>query len=575
MPIDHADGLCPIGGHRHPICISCDAQESESRQMPISTPIQSSNLAPSIACPGLFCPTHSQDGLLVRLRIPGGRLKAAQAIAVADFAESDGDGDGLVLVTNRANLQLRSRLESLSSEQLEHFQNLGLAAPIAAVDHLRNVMVSPTAGLDESAVLDVWPIVEALDQYISSHAELAGLSAKFSVGIDAGENVSIRHRKNDIWLMAESATTLRVFFDQTIDAGIVIGVADVVDLVQAIAQVYLDYAPQLPQSGSVHRRSSKPRLRDLIDYFGVEWWGDRIREFAPHITVGTQRLRPSRSLTPHQHAHIGIHPHLVRAGLTNQSIYLKQFTTQTRPHNIDHPPTIDPRCAIDDFPQVVWAGLGEGSGVLSEAIGKTRPYRYIGIIVPLGYLTHTQLRGLAQIAQTYGNDELRLTPWQNMIIPYINTDDIPIVQTQLTKLNLSCDPTNPAAAIVTCAGKSSCKAGETYAQQDAQQLLQKLSNLTFNTPINIHVSGCAKGCAQPYASDIALMGVADNAYEIYLREGLQPFGRRLYPGVTAEVAIDIVTKIIHIYQNHIRSETFSQFVERFELAELRAEVDYA
>jgi ferredoxin-nitrite reductase len=51
-----------------------------------------------------------------------------------------------------------------------------------------------------------------------------------------------------------------------------------------------------------------------------------------------------------------------------------------------------------------------------------------------------------------------------------------------------------------------------------------IENLQIDRPINIHVSGCNKGCAQPYASDIALMGMASGNYDLYTRSGNQIFG---------------------------------------------------
>jgi ferredoxin-nitrite reductase len=441
----------------------------------------------SIACPGLFYPTPSEDGLITRIRIPGGDLSHVQATAIADFA--DNCGATQVLITNRANLQIRSpRSVGISAAEFKYFQTIGLAAPIAAVDHLRNLMVSPTAGIDGQAVLDSRSIVQQLDQYISHQPELAGLSAKFSIGIDANEIASIRHRYNDVWLIAIDAQHLRLGLGGSnhteIDAGIEFSIAHAVSIIAAIAQVYLQYAPQLPSAQTQHRRSQKPRLYHLIEHWGIDWIIDRLHEFCPiKLTIAP----PNLALTD--------------------------------------------RAKTDRYPHL---GIQAQTATLS----------YIGVIVPLGRLTVNQLRHLATIAKTYGSGELRLTPWQNLLIPHITNSDLITVQQTLFDAGLSTDRHDPAGAIVACAGRSGCAAAETDTQSDAQQLLQQLAPYRFDQPINIHVSGCAKGCAQPYASDIALMGVAPDAYVIYRRDGQQTFGEQLYPAMTATQAIDTVMKQI-------------------------------
>jgi ferredoxin-nitrite reductase len=85
-----------------------------------------------------------------------------------------------------------------------------LAAQNPSLDHLRNLMTSPTAGIDSQELIDTRPFVPALDNLIQSYPELAGLPAKFSIGIDGGGVVGIgtrpemswEHRYNEIQLAA-------------------------------------------------------------------------------------------------------------------------------------------------------------------------------------------------------------------------------------------------------------------------------------------------------------------------------------------------------------------------------------
>jgi ferredoxin-nitrite reductase len=98
----------------------------------------------SIYCPGLFAPTVAQDGLLARVRVPGGVVTSQQALVLAEFAAKLGAFD--LQVTNRSNIQLS--VKSLEKADFAALQSVGLAAPISSVDRFRNIMASPTAGID-------------------------------------------------------------------------------------------------------------------------------------------------------------------------------------------------------------------------------------------------------------------------------------------------------------------------------------------------------------------------------------------------------------------------------------------
>src|ERR671923_1200987 len=206
-----------------------------------------------LVCPGLFYATPAQDGAIYRIRTPAGMLTSQQGSVVAHFAAQM--GDGYLQITNRANLQIRSVHPAAPPPLLATFQDVGLAAPRAGVDHLRNIMASPTAGIDPQALVDTRPLVTALDRTIAQHEEFAGLPAKFSIGFDGGEGVSVRHHPNDIWLVATAdhrpdagehlPVSFRLLFNagqgQELDTGLRLRPEECVPLVVAIAQVYLTH----------------------------------------------------------------------------------------------------------------------------------------------------------------------------------------------------------------------------------------------------------------------------------------------------------------------------------------------
>jgi precorrin-3B synthase len=136
-------------------------------------------------CPGALRPMATGDGLLVRVRVPGGRLDAATAQAVDRVARAF--GNGAIDLTRRANLQIRGVTDATLPPLLDHLDALGLLEPNgAAAEAVRNVIGPPLAGVDPGAWDDVRAAVTALETRLSTDAVLHALPAKFGVVVDDG-----------------------------------------------------------------------------------------------------------------------------------------------------------------------------------------------------------------------------------------------------------------------------------------------------------------------------------------------------------------------------------------------------
>jgi ferredoxin-nitrite reductase len=446
-----------------------------------------------IYCPGLFEPATSGDRLLLRIRTPGGLVNLAQAQAIAELA-----GDATLLVTNRGNLQF-SAAALPTAQVLQRLQRVGLAAQVPQLDRFRNIMASPTAGIDPLAIMDTRELVGQIDRYISSQPELAQLSAKFSIGIDGGESVSIRQRPNDLCLVA-SHDGLRLLWRTPVgqvDSALVWenGVA----AVAAIAHWYLQQSLRTLSNPDPHRRSQRPRLRQFLTPRGV----DQLRQAC--LQAGAQQaIRPLPPATATNYQHIGVHPQ------------------------------------------------------------SPAGYFYVGVALPLGELTVAQWQGLSAIAEQYGSGQLRLSPWQNVILP--DTTQVDKVLTALVALELSADRLDPTGWIAACRGLS-CSSGEVDSPQHAHQLIQAVEGLV-KRPLQIHISGCSKGCAYPLSSDIALLG-RDGGYEIYLPETdpvgrvlpYRVFGHLLYAWLPADRALAQVAEILRAYGPFSATMSFLEFAQ--------------
>jgi ferredoxin-nitrite reductase len=493
-------------------------------------------------CPDIYHPAVARDGLLTRLRIPGGILNVAQCREIVGLLETTGLGD--VRVTNRANLQLRGLDRDLEPELLAKLIACGLVVKDRDIDGIRNIMTSPLAGIDRVELIDVIPLVGFWDKYLSEHPELGVLSNKFSVGFDGGGSVSILDRPNDITLLAisEDEFLLHLAMGARGDAPVAVGVRfarhECMPILGSIAQSYRRGCEELGEN---------LRLRDVID----RWWGLEIflKVVQEEIDLLCLGIRLTRQFAP--------------VGCPNSDSTLRGGPRQR------------------GMEKDVCKHLGVWKQKQADAKkGKkwieVEPC-YVGLALPLGRLTSFQLNGLADIADRYGSGEIRLTPWQNAIVPDVRDENADVVQGLIEELGFSVGADRIDGLLMACAGASGCQYAATDTQADAIALSEYLeSKCELDTPLNIHFSGCDKSCAQHYLADITLWGCPktderSNGYRLCVGGSDDKLGRELKDYLTPEDVKLTIDRLIRAYQEQRISpqESFRAFTERQSLAQLQ------
>jgi ferredoxin-nitrite reductase len=504
-------------------------------------------------CPGLFSGSRARDGILSRMRIPGGILNVQQCRAIADLV--DRYSIGYLQVTNRANLQIRNLNSAISAEVWQNLQELGLASRSVEIDPIRNIMASPTAGIDRQQLLDTRPLVQAWDDYLQSHPELSELSPKFSVGFDGGESVSIGTFRNDILLAAERRSTdLEIVFRLYLngDTGIVIQESQCILVLAALTSVYLEYTKNQPRI-----EGKKPRLRHLLADWGVEKYLEQIQQNLPFLLQLTSCTFPKNrqdacSTNSEFDCGVGILP-----------------DHQNRQDACSTKSEFD--CGVGILPIAHYQHLGIHPQQQSG-------FSYIGIALPLGRLKSQQLRDLANLAQNFGRGILRLTPWQNLLISDIPNHRICELEKSIARLGLHSSATNLDSCLVACAGSSGCASAMTDTQSHALTMVIDLrQKLQIDRPINIHFSGCEKSCAQHSPIDITLVGIQIKqgnemiaGYDIYAGKTDSPFGRQIFQGVRIAEIASFTNKLLQIYQrSRSPDESLGEFVDRSAIDQLQ------
>jgi len=151
-------------------------------------------------CPGALRPMQSGDGLIVRVRPRCGMLTPDQLVVLAEAAGHFGNGH--IDLTRRANLQIRGVSEETLPALRDAIAALGLLDPTAEAEAVRNLMVSPLAGIDPAELLDVRPIARELAGLLVSEPAIWALPSKFGFGVDGGGTLTLADERTDIRLAA-------------------------------------------------------------------------------------------------------------------------------------------------------------------------------------------------------------------------------------------------------------------------------------------------------------------------------------------------------------------------------------
>lgn len=196
------------------------------------------------ACPGLLRIVQALDGGICRIKLPGGALAANQARVIAEVAQHH--ASGVLELTNRSNLQIRGVRAESEQDLIRALLDANLGPSVADADDVRNLMLSPAAGLDRQQHMDTRPLAEDLLALLQDKRALHALSAKFAIQLDGGESLCMLEHAHDLWLRALPGTPQQLVFglagyptDKPIG---MVAATDAVHLVEAILVTFLECA---------------------------------------------------------------------------------------------------------------------------------------------------------------------------------------------------------------------------------------------------------------------------------------------------------------------------------------------
>ncbi|WP_269537861.1 NirA family protein [Cerasicoccus fimbriatus] len=476
---------------------------------------------------GLFYVAPAQDAFMLRCRIPGCVLRADQMIGLAEIAEDW--GGNCAHVTTRGNFQIREIKAKDSVDVLVKMRELGLTAQGSGADNVRNITASPTSGFDPLEVIDVLPLAKAMHHYILNNRDLYDLPRKFNIAFDNGGAVSVCADTNDIAFYA-----VRVGGEHDVEPGVYFRVqlCGITGHKQFASDCGLLLKPEecvavaaamlrVFQEHGDRTNRKKARLKYLVDNWGVEKYLQEVgKKLAFKLRYfALQSCEPRQPVT--RHGYIGVYPQ------------------------------------------------------------KQEGLNYVGVTCPVGHMTPDQMKGAARLATKYGKGDIRLTAWQNFIIPHIATEDLAAFKAELRALGMNCEHDYIMNGLVACTGNAGCKFAASATKAHSLKLGEHLkSAVTLDQPINIHLTGCPNSCAQHYVGDIGLQGVkikvdgeSVEGYHIVLGGGVdneQGIAQEVFQSVPFE---EIPPLLEHVLKTYLASrdgtESFIQFTRRHTTEELK------
>jgi precorrin-3B synthase len=421
---------------------------------------------------------QARDGGICRVKLTFGNLTSDQARGIAGAAEQF--GNGITDITNRANIQIRGVRPDKEDALIDTLLGLGLGPLNDRGDDVRNVMISPFAGLEQSKI-NISPFAERILQILQTSPDYQRLSPKFCIFIDGGEDIAMVSHPHDLWLSPidpDDPASPYAF---------------------GLAGTPRVQADDPPAFGNIRAERAFELVTAILDLF-LEW----------------NRAHPTASRIRHMLADLGKVPliHLVeqRLGIPVQNATPNRWLRSAPRH-------------------------GGHLGIVKTS---DTDFHSVGAMPPLGRLNPDSLRHLAGIADRHCAGTFRLTPWQSVLLPCVVTDQAALALSEFHDLGFASNIFEPIATMISCSGSAGCKSALAATQSDGLRLAALLAGKS-GIP-QIHLTGCSKSCASPLAKPVTLVATSEGRYDIFLHatNGPSRFGKLLASNRTIEESADLI-----------------------------------
>ncbi|MGA1181293.1 MAG: nitrite/sulfite reductase [Marivivens sp.] len=501
---------------------------------------------------GLYLQLHAY---MLRVAVPYGTINPIQMRQLAHIAETFDKGYGHF--TTRQNIQFNwpklrdvpDILEALADVEMHAIQTSG--------NTIRNVTADHFAGAAADEIEDPRPYAELIRQWSTDHPEFQFLPRKFKIAITGSPNDRAVTKAHDIGLrMVHSADGLPGFevivgggLGRTPMVGKVIRgflpTGDLLPYIEAIVSVW----------NLLGRRDNKykARIKITVHEHGI----DEIQRLVEDRFV---EIRPSFSGVD-QDLLAEIKRHFASPDLAERSVDAFEAARRADTSFRSWSDTNLAAHRVDGY-AIVTISLKKPGATPGDA-------------------TAAQMRRMAEIAETFGHGELRISHEQNVILPHVHKADLPAVYVALRAADLATANVGLIGDIIACPGMDYCALATARSIPVAQEIAERFEALELDHeigPLKIKISGCINACGHHHVGHIGILGL-DRAgvenYQITLGgDGTEDMviGDKTGPGFAYDEITGAIERIVMAYLAERLSpeETFLETYRRIGIAPFKA-----
>ncbi|MEO5613725.1 MAG: nitrite/sulfite reductase [Cypionkella sp.] len=491
---------------------------------------------------GLYLQLHAY---MLRVAIPYGTLNPNQMRQLALIADTWDKGYGHF--TTRQNIQFNwpklpdvpAILSALADVEMHAIQTSG--------NCVRNVTADHFAGAAADEIEDPRPYAELLRQWSTDHPEFQFLPRKFKIAITGSPNDRAVTKAHDIGLRMVRNAAGEPGFEVMVGGGLgrtpmiaftvrdFLPVADLLPYVEAVLSVY----------NVLGRRDNKykARIKITVHETGREEISRMIEE----------RFLETR----------------LQFGGADQ-VLLDDIRAAFAPPAFRNAPT-------DGYDAFYKADPSFRAWVDTNlAQHRNDQYAIVTISVKAhgetpGDATSAQMRVMADLAEKYGHNDLRISHEQNVILPHVHKSDLPAVHAALTQVGLGTANVGLLSDIIACPGMDYCALATARSIPVAQEIALRFQELKLEHeigPLKIKISGCINACGHHHVGHIGILGL-DRAgvenYQITLGgDGTETasIGEKTGPGFAYDEIVPAIERIIRAYLAH-RQDANETFLEAY------------
>jgi sulfite reductase (NADPH) hemoprotein beta-component len=495
---------------------------------------------------GLYLQLHAY---MLRIAVPYGTLSSRQMRMFAHIARTYDRGYGHF--TTRQNIQFNWPklkdipviLEELASVEMHAIQTSG--------NCIRNITADHFAGAAADEIIDPRPIAEILRQWSSLHPEFSYLPRKFKIAITGSPNDRAAIRLHDIGLQAATNAAGDIGWEVWVGGGLgrtpMIGKLinsfvpneHLLAYLESIMRVYNRYG----------RRDNKykARIKILVHEEGLETIKGQVEaEFAE-----------------------------VRGGvLTLPAEEVDRITAYFAPPQFKPQPATKIDIA---YQSIIDPAYGRW---LDNNINSHREPGYASVTISLkpiggapGDATDKQMDDVADIAERYAFDELRVTHEQNLVLPHVAIADLRAVYDALVATGLADGNTGLITDMICCPGLDFCALANARSIPIAQEISKTFAEPKRQAEIGdlkIKISGCINACGHHHVGHIGILGVEKKGGELYQitlggdATEQAAVGKIIGPGFEAEKLPKAIETLVDTYiaKRESADETFIQAYRR-------------